>query len=127
MLRVHVFTLMLLGVCLIQDAFAVCSPERTVEQADQVLHEIMAIPLPQIPQRLLAEAEGIAIIPGVIKVGFVGGIRRGRGVVVVRDRGGIWCLPQFVILTGGSVGFQVGIQATDVILVFRTKRASKDF
>jgi lipid-binding SYLF domain-containing protein len=123
MLRVHVFALVLLGVCLVQDAFAIRSAERTVEQADQVLHEIMAIPLPQIPHRLLAEAEGIAIIPGVIKVGFVGGIRRGRGVVIVRDRGGIWCLPRFVILTGGSVGCQVGIQATDVILVFRTKKS----
>jgi lipid-binding SYLF domain-containing protein len=75
------------------------------------------------PQHLLAEAEGIAIIPRVIKLGFVGGIRRGRGVVLVRDAGGNWCLPQFVILTGGSVGWQAGIQSTDIILVFRTKKS----
>ena len=123
MLRVHFFALVLIGSCLVHDAFASRNPETTVEQADQVLHEIMAIPMPQIPQHLLAEAEGIAIIPRVIKLGFVGGIRRGRGVVLVRDAGGNWCLPQFVILTGGSVGWQAGIQSTDIILVFRTKKS----
>jgi lipid-binding SYLF domain-containing protein len=97
--------------------------EETVLLADQVLHEIMAIPAKRIPERLLADAQGIVIIPDVIKVGFIGGIRRGHGVVLVRDAQGEWSLPQFVVLTGGSVGFQAGIQATDVILVFRTKKS----
>lgn len=123
MLRVHFAALLIVAGCLAQSAVAARNPETTVEQANQVLHEIMSIPMPQIPQHLLAEAEGIAIIPDVIKVGFVGGIRRGRGVVLVRDREGDWGLPQFVILTGGSVGWQAGIQATDVILVFRTKKS----
>lgn len=123
MLRVPLLTLMLIGGCLVGDALAVRSPERTVDLADQVLHEIITIPMRQIPQHLLAEAQGIAIVPGAIKVGFVGGIRRGRGVVLVRGREGNWGLPQFVILTGGSVGWQAGIQATDVVLVFRTKQS----
>jgi lipid-binding SYLF domain-containing protein len=97
--------------------------EETVQLADQVLHEIMAIPARSIPDRLLNDAQGIVIIPDVIKVGFIGGIRRGHGVVLVRDAEGEWSLPQFVVLTGGSVGFQAGIQATDVILVFRTKKS----
>lgn len=123
MLRTYFTALVLVGGFLVQNALAIRNPETTVEQANQVLHEIMSIPMRQIPAHLLAEAEGIAIIPGVIKVGFVGGIRRGRGVVLVRDRDGDWGLPQFVILTGGSVGWQAGIQATDVILVFRTKKS----
>ncbi|HVA50944.1 MAG TPA: lipid-binding SYLF domain-containing protein [Pirellulales bacterium] len=123
MLRVHLFAVLLTVGVFVPDAFANRGPERTVELATQVLHDIMTIPIRQIPENLLSEAQGIAIVPGVIKVGFVGGIRRGRGVVMVRDREGDWGLPQFVILTGGSVGWQAGVQATDVILVFRTSQS----
>lgn len=98
-------------------------PDQTVRTASQVLHEVMAIPARQIPERLLAEARGIAIIPNVIKIGFVAGVRRGHGVVLVRDQEGEWGLPQFVTLTGGSVGWQAGVQGTDVILVFTTQKS----
>lgn len=123
MLRIQLLVVLLLGGLLSGTASANRGPERTVELATQVLHDIMGIPMRRIPESLLADAQGIAIIPNVIKVGFVGGIRRGRGVVLVRDREGDWVLPQFVILTGGSVGWQAGIQSTDVILVFRTKKS----
>jgi SH3 domain-containing YSC84-like protein 1 len=123
MLRVPLFALVFFGNCLISNALDIRGPERTVELADQVLHEMITIPMRQIPQHLLAEAQGIAIIPGVIKLGFVGGIRRGRGVVLVRGREGAWGLPQFATVTGGSVGWQAGIQATDVVFVFRTKQS----
>jgi SH3 domain-containing YSC84-like protein 1 len=123
MLRIHLLVVFLLGGLLSGTASANRGPERTVELAAQVLHDIMTIPVRRIPESLLADAQAVAIIPDVIKVGFVGGIRRGRGVVLVRDREGDWGLPQFVILTGGSVGWQAGIQSTDVILVFRTKKS----
>lgn len=97
-------------------------PAESVIESEQVLNELMAIPARQIPQRLLAEAQGIAIIPNVIKIGFIGGARRGHGVVMVRDADGEWTLPQFVTLTGGSVGFQAGIQGADVVLVFTTRK-----
>jgi lipid-binding SYLF domain-containing protein len=122
MLRVQLLGVLLVGL-LAETASANRGPDRTVELSAQVLHDIMNIPLWRIPEKLLADAQGIAIIPDVIKVGFVGGIRRGRGVVMVRDRDGDWGLPQFLILTGGSVGWQAGIQSTDVILVFRTKKS----
>jgi lipid-binding SYLF domain-containing protein len=99
---------------------AVADPETTVRAADNVLHEVMAIPIRQIPAALLADAQGIAIIPNVIKIGFVAGVRRGHGVVLVRDPMGAWSLPQFVTITGGSVGWQAGVQGTDVVLVFMT-------
>lgn len=101
-------------------------PNDTVLQADQVLAEIMAIPAKAIPERLLAEAQGVAIIPSVIKIGFIAGARRGHGVVLVRDNDGEWSLPQFVTLTGGSVGWQAGVQGSDVVLVFTTKRGVQD-
>ena len=97
-------------------------PADTVVESEQVLSELMAIPGKQIPHRLLEEAQGIAIIPNVIKIGFVAGARRGHGVVMVRDHDGEWSLPQFITLTGGSVGWQAGIQGTDVVLIFTTKK-----
>lgn len=95
----------------------------TVNTAVAVLDEIMAVPIKSIPASMLADAEAIAIVPNVIKGGFVVGVRHGKGVLVVRDEGGGWMPPQFVALTGGSLGFQAGVQATDVILVFKTRKS----
>lgn len=94
-----------------------------VDAATQVVQEIMAIPGKGIPASLLADAEGLVIIPGMIKGGFVIGVKHGRGVVVVKDPNNGWQLPQFMTITGGSVGWQVGVQATDLILVFKTKKS----
>jgi lipid-binding SYLF domain-containing protein len=102
---------------------AKADPDATVRTATQVLNEVMAIPISAIPEKLLAEAQGIAIIPDVLKIGFIAGIRRGHGVVLVRDPNGAWSLPQFVTLTGGSIGWQAGVQGTDVILVFVTRKS----
>lgn len=98
-------------------------PEATVLTADEILREQTTIPGKRIPEALLAEAQGVAIIPDVIKIGFVAAIRRGRGVVMIRDANGNWTLPQFITLTGGSLGWQAGIQGTDVVLVFTTRKS----
>lgn len=98
-------------------------PNSTIAQCEAVLSELLAIPGRQVPTRLINETQGIAIIPRVVKVGFVAGVRRGNGVVLVRDDEGQWCMPRFVTLTGGSVGWQAGVQSTDVVLVFRTRRS----
>ena len=98
--------------------------EATVEESARVLSEIMSIPAKQIPQALLADAQGLAIVPNIVKGGFVVGVRYGRGVVVVRDgTTGAWRPPTFVTLTGGSLGWQAGIQASDLILVFKTQKS----
>jgi SH3 domain-containing YSC84-like protein 1 len=95
----------------------------TVEAAGQVLREIMAIPAWQIPASLLSDAQGIVIVPNVLKGSFVLGVRHGRGVALVRDENGQWRAPTFLTLTGGSIGYQAGVQATDVILVFKTRNS----
>ncbi len=59
----------------------------------------------------------------MLKGGFVIGVKHGRGVLVVRDENGNWRAPSFISITGGSIGWQIGIQATDVILVFKTKKS----
>jgi len=124
--RIHLSAALVASLAFTEPALAVREPAESVRLADQVLHEIMEIPARRIPEHLLADAQGLVIIPNVIKIGFVGGIRRGRGVVLVRDSEGAWGIPQFVTLTGGSVGWQAGVQATDVVLVFRTRKSVED-
>jgi len=95
--------------------------DRAVDAA-RVLTEIMRIPEERIPDKLLVNAEAIAVIPNVIKAGFGVGGRRGRGLISVRSKDGTWSNPSYLTLTGGSLGFQAGVQSTDIILVFRTRR-----
>jgi lipid-binding SYLF domain-containing protein len=89
--------------------------------ASDVLHQLSEIPENAIPPELLADAYGIAVIPGVIKAGFVVGGRWGKGVIAVRQDSG-WSNPSFITLAGGSIGWQIGAQSTDIILVFKTRR-----
>ena len=106
-------------------ASSIAASEETkrVESASEVLSKIMEIPESAIPPALLADAQGIAVIPSVIKVGlFVGG-QYGRGVLVVRGKGGAWSNPVFVTLMSGSIGWQIGAESTDFVIVFKTPRS----
>jgi lipid-binding SYLF domain-containing protein len=103
------------------------SNARTLENAAHVLEALTEIPARGIPTRLLASAEGVAIIPRVIKAGFLFGGRGGHGVVLVRDKSGQWGDPVFINLGGASVGFQVGVESTDLVLVFRNRRSLDRF
>ncbi len=94
-----------------------------VESANEVLSKIMGIPESSIPPALLENAHGIAIVPGVIKVGFVVGGQYGRGVLVVRGKGGAWSNPVFISLMSGSIGWQIGAESTDFVLVFKSPRS----
>jgi lipid-binding SYLF domain-containing protein len=119
MIRSLVLTLLLLCASLTQAADA----ERTVAKATTALHEIMAVPLKGIPESLLTDAEAVAIFPSVLKVGFVAGVERGRGVVTIRDADRNWGAPRFLTITAGSVGWQIGASATDLVLVFKTRKS----
>ena len=90
--------------------------------AVRVLDDIMKAPDKGVPDSLMEEAEAIVVIPDVIKAGLVLGGRHGRGLLAVRAHDGAWSNPVFVSVTGGSIGFQAGVQSTDVILVFRSRR-----
>jgi lipid-binding SYLF domain-containing protein len=89
----------------------------------QVLSELMRMPEQNVPTWLLERAYAVAVIPTVIKVGLGIGGRRGKGVLVIRKDSGAWSNPVFVNLTGGSFGFQVGVQSADVVLVFTSKQS----
>ncbi|MDD3814769.1 MAG: lipid-binding SYLF domain-containing protein [Desulfocapsaceae bacterium] len=95
-----------------------------VYEATVVLDEMMAIPEKTIPPSLLANSYGVIIIPGLIKAGFVIGGRHGTGLMAVRDlKGGGWFYPIMVQLTGGSIGWQIGAESSDVVLVFKKMRS----
>ena len=103
--------------------FATSKQEKKVNDAINVIDEIMAIPEKGIPPSLLRNAKGLAIIPGVIKAGFIIGGRGGKGILVVHNADGGWSNPAFISFAGGSIGWQIGAESSDIILVFRTKRS----
>jgi lipid-binding SYLF domain-containing protein len=94
-----------------------------IEDSIDVLKATESIPEKGIPPALLKNANGIAIIPNVIKAGFILGGRYGTGILVVRDKEGGWSDPSFISITGGSIGWQIGVQAIDIVLVFKSSRS----
>lgn len=104
---------------------AVAGPEEDARAANavRVLNEVQEIPESAIPDKLLDEARAIVVIPDTLKVGLVLGGRRGHGLLSVKSPDGTWSNPSFVKLTGGSIGFQAGVQSSDVVLVFRNDRS----
>lgn len=74
-----------------------------------------------IPHELIEDCKGIVVVPNMINAGFVVGGKRGRGIAMVKMEDGKWSDPVFITLTGGSVGFQIGVQSVDLVLVFRHK------
>ncbi len=95
--------------------------------ATQVLEEMRAQPDQNVPNWLMERAYGVAVIPEVIKGAMIFGGRHGNGVMTVRDEAGRFSDPVFLSLTGGSIGWQFGAQATDVVLVFATRRSVENF
>ncbi len=79
-----------------------------------------------IPADILQRARGIAVIPNLIRAGFLFGGRRGRGVLAIRSPNGEWSNPAFVTLTGGSFGAQFGAESADVVLVFANDRSVRN-
>ncbi len=98
---------------------------QTMRDATEVVQEIMQIPEKGIPPAMLRNARAVAIIPGMIKAGFFVGGKYGRGVLVLKRNGG-WTAPVFVRMIGGSLGWQIGAQSTDVVLVFMSEKSVND-
>ncbi len=104
-------------------ASAATREEKRVADAADVLDQLLRIPEKTIPPTLLARAYAVAVIPNVRKAAFGLGVRRGKGILVVRQDDNSWSNPAFVALTGGSIGWQVGAQSTDIILVFKSRKS----
>ena len=98
--------------------------ERAAEAA-KVLTEIMGVPENSIPEELMARAHGIAVIPHVVKGAFGLGGQWGKGLMSQRREDGAWSTPAFMEIGGGSFGLQIGVQASDVVLVFTDETGIK--
>lgn len=104
-------------------AAATAREEARLIECSGVLEELFAQRDTAIPERLMARAYGVAVIPNVVKVAAVVGGRRGSGAMVVRDANGKFSDPIMVSLTGGNVGWQIGVQSTDIVLVFTSRQS----
>jgi lipid-binding SYLF domain-containing protein len=119
----RILVLAALSVALAAPAAAVTREEATIENAMVVLRELQSMPDLQIPDQLLARAEGIVILPANVKVSFIFGARFGNGVLLVRNAERQWSNPVFVNSGGGSWGFQAGGQVADIVLVLTTRQS----
>jgi lipid-binding SYLF domain-containing protein len=100
--------------------------ENLLEESGKVLAEIQGMPDQSIPESLLENCHAIAIFPSTISAGLGIGGKYGQGVIVVRnERTKRWSNPAVFTIAGGSIGWQIGGQATDFVLVV-TKRRSVD-
>jgi SH3 domain-containing YSC84-like protein 1 len=96
-----------------------------VQAAADVLNEIQGTPDKGIPQDILASAECVAVVPSMLKGGFIVGAKYGRGLASCRTPKG-WSAPAFFLVTGGSVGFQIGGQAVDLIMLIMNDNGMKN-
>jgi len=87
-----------------------------VDEAARVLEEVLAAPDKGVPQAIIEKAQAVAVIPSTVKGALIIGAQRGKGVMSVKTATG-WSAPAFITLTGGSIGLQIGGQATDIVLV----------
>jgi len=92
---------------------------KTLTGATNTLENILVTSDHRIPKSLLDEMEGIVIIPGALKVAMGWGGQGGRGIAMVRDENGEWSNPVFITLGEGSVGFQAGVEFSDIVLLFK--------
>jgi lipid-binding SYLF domain-containing protein len=92
-----------------------------LDKAGSVLHEIMAAPDNGIPEEVLEHAKCIAVVPHMIKGGFVFGAENGRGVATCRTATG-WSAPAFFAITGGSWGLQIGVEGVDLVMIIQNDR-----
>jgi lipid-binding SYLF domain-containing protein len=94
-----------------------------VKESATVLGEIMNASDSAIPASILEKAAGITVFPGTVRGGFIVGAERGRGILSVHDpKTKTWSPPAFLTITGGSLGLQIGVRATDLVLVIQNQR-----
>jgi len=120
------FVLLVLNSSPASDSSDSKSGENKIERSIEVIKELAALKDEGIPGRLLDRAQGLAILPGVVKAAWALGGQFGSGIVVVKKEDGSWSNPLFIKLAGGSFGPQLGVQKADLVLVFKNRRGVED-
>jgi lipid-binding SYLF domain-containing protein len=111
-------------VCMTGAAWAGTTRENVQDRLDnaaKVLHEVMAAPDRGIPEEVLDHAKCVAVVPNMIKGGFVFGAENGKGVATCRTPGG-WSAPMFFDITGGNWGLQIGVEGVDLVLIIQNEK-----
>lgn len=127
--RVYVFVLTMVGLmALVSGAEAQKNPGKElkaavdrVEDASDVVEEVMKVAEKSIPRDLLEKAKAIVVFPGTVKAAFIVGGQGGKGVAIRRVGTG-WSAPAFLNMAGGSFGAQIGGQKTDYVLVIMNEK-----
>lgn len=124
--------LMVLGAVLGVASMAMAAASTTKEDATDrldnaatVLRQIMNTPDKGIPQEVMEHAKCVAVVPHMIKGGFVFGAEGGRGVATCRTANG-WSAPAFFSIEGGSWGLQIGVEGIDVVMIFQNDKGAED-
>jgi lipid-binding SYLF domain-containing protein len=98
-----------------------------INESIEVLNELTATPDSAIPRSLLERAEAVVVIPSLMKGGFIVGAKHGKGIMSTRDAATRqWSAPAFVNMTGGSIGWQIGAESVDLVLLVMNKQGVND-
>ncbi|HMJ20420.1 MAG TPA: YSC84-related protein [Terriglobales bacterium] len=92
-----------------------------LDNATKVLHEIMGMPDNGIPEEVLEHAKCVAVVPHMVKAGFIFGGKGGKGVATCRTASG-WSAPAFITISGGSWGLQIGVEAVDLVMIIQNEK-----
>ena len=125
LLKTNLIVLVGLGLLTSTSSFAQDKEQKKITAATSVLSDFSKMK-ESIPSELLAITQGIIIVPKLINAGLVVGGKRGKGIAMVKKANGTWSNPVFVTITGGSVGAQIGVQAVDLVLIFKHSNSLTD-
>jgi lipid-binding SYLF domain-containing protein len=121
--------MLLTGTLLLSGGRPAASPNDEIERIQNsltVLRDLTTTPDNSIPKGLLQNAEAIVVIPSLVKGGFIVGAKHGKGVLSVRDDARRWSSPAFIKMTGGSIGWQIGVESVDLVLLVMNRGGIND-
>lgn len=122
MIRRAVFILGVISIFAVS-VFAKTAQEKKIIESINTIKTMLSLPEVAIPPLLFQKAEAVAVIPSIYKAGFIFGGRYGEGIIVAKNDKGLYSNPVFIKLIGGSIGLQLGVSKSDIVMVFKTKRS----
>jgi SH3 domain-containing YSC84-like protein 1 len=96
-----------------------------LDDSSKILNELLGAPDKGIPDKVFENAKCVAVVPSMVKGGFVFGAEHGRGVATCRTANG-WSAPALLVITGGSWGLQIGVQSADMVLLIMNEQGMND-
>ncbi len=97
-----------------------------LDESSKTLNELLGAPDNGIPDDVYKSAKCVAVVPSMVKGGFVFGAEHGRGVATCRTQNGSWSAPAMFVITGGSWGAQIGAQEVDLVMLVMNDEGMKE-